>query len=69
VRDGWSRRDKLHYFPQNHRAGSARDCDCSASELTTTVSQCVCVCNSEKAICTDLFSDVTNMTQHRFPSE
>jgi hypothetical protein len=28
----------------------------------------VCKCDSEQATCTDLFSDVTDMTQHRFHS-
>jgi Leucine-rich repeat (LRR) protein len=28
----------------------------------------VCQCSGENATCTDLFSDVTNMTQHRFHS-
>ena len=28
----------------------------------------VCRCYSEEAICTDLFSDVTNMTQETFHS-
>jgi len=34
---------KLPYIPQNDRADRAGDRDCSTSELTTTVSQCVSV--------------------------
>jgi hypothetical protein len=43
VEDGSSRAAKIREFPQNDRADRAYDRECSTSELTRTVSQCVSV--------------------------